>query len=201
MTCPTARTEEMTQHASRRQFFYVALAASTSQDRSLLVRFEADALRVSAPQIRFLNGKLLEQLRNGVNVGFLTQVTMFDSPTIPIARSVDRFVVSFDLWEEKFSATRLGPPARSAARLTAAACETWCLDQLLAPPPGFDPARIFYVKLELRAEDPRETAGVVGDPGISLTRLIEAFGRPPRAQQLRWTAQAGPLRLADLRAK
>jgi hypothetical protein len=40
---------------------------------------------------------------------------------------------------------------------------------------------------------------VVGESGINLTRLIEVFSNPARAQQMRWEAVAGPMRLMDLK--
>src|SRR5688572_32088372 len=50
-------------------------------------------------------------------------------------------------------------------------------------PSTLTPQRRFWVRLELRAEDPRETASVVGDQGINITRLIEIFSRPPRSEE------------------
>lgn len=172
---------------------------SARAEPTLLVRREGPRLRVSAPQIRFLAGRPLEQLRNGANVGFVSQVQLFfDSQAAAAVRAVDRFVLSFDLWEEKFSATRIGPPRRSATRLSAPAAEAWCLDHYLDVPPALTPRRRFSIRLELRAEDPKETSAIVGDPGINITRLIELFSRPPRSQQPRWTAGSGPLRLEEL---
>ena len=166
----------------------------------LLIRRDRQNLRISAPQIRFLNGKSLEQLKNGANVGFLTQISiMGDSPSgVLLGRLVDRFVLSYDLWEEKFSATRLGPPPRTAARMNVPEAEAWCLDELTPIPVSLTAARVFWIKLELRAEDPKESAGIVGEPGINLTRLVEIFSRPPRNQQQHWAETAGPLRLQDL---
>jgi hypothetical protein len=61
------------------------------------------------------------------------------------------------------------------------------------------PDKLIRIHFELRAEDGQDGAGVVGDPGINLTRLIELFSRPPRTKQQNWQLDAGPLRLADLR--
>lgn len=163
----------------------------------LLVRRDGASLRVSAPQIRFLTGKALEQLKNGANVGFVSQVSI-TAESIILLRRVDRFVVSYDLWEEKFSATRLGPPQRSASRMSVPATESWCLDALAPIPSALTPFRSFWLKLELRVEDPKELAAIVGDPGINLTRLVELFSRPPRSQQQHWSETAGPLKLQDL---
>ena len=163
----------------------------------LLIRRDGQNLRISAPQIRFLNGKPLEQLKNGANVGFLTQISI-SVDTGLLVRQVDRFVLSYDLWEEKFSATRLGPPARTASRMNVPAAEAWCLDDLTPIPAALTPSRPFWIKLELRVEDPKESVGIVGEPGINLTRLVEIFSRPPRNPQQRWMETAGPLRLDEL---
>jgi hypothetical protein len=166
----------------------------------LLIRREGQNLRISAPQIRFLTGKALEQLKSGAKVGFVSQISMLptESSSSFLSRAVDRFVVSYDIWEERFSATRPGPPFRQAARLSVPATEAWCLDELL-PIPSILPADgWFWIKLELRAEDPKEWASVVGEPGINLNRLVEIFSRPPRNAQQRWNETAGPLRLQDL---
>ena len=165
----------------------------------LLVRREGDSLRISAPQIRFLTGKPLEQLKNGAKVSFISQIAITGEAGVVLARPhVDRFVISYDLWEERFAATRLGPPPRSAQRLNIPATEAFCLDSVTAIPASLTPARMFWIKLELRAEDPKDVAAIVGEPGINLTRLVEVFSRPPRSQQPRWTEIAGPLRLQDL---
>lgn len=185
---------------SRREYLIVLFAAPAANEQPLLVRRSDDQLRVSAPQLRFLTGKPLTQLKDGQTVAFASQVTLQGESSAQIlARTVDRFLISYDLWEEKFSATRMGPPARSASRLTASGCEAWCLDHLLRIPPGLAPDRTLYLRLELRSEDHREAFGVIGEPGINITRLIELFSRPPKVQQLRWVAAAGPFRLSDLK--
>jgi hypothetical protein len=168
----------------------------------LLIRREGANLRISAPQIRFLTGKALEQLKNGASVSFVSQILMTTTESAsnsnPLARAGDRFVVSYDIWEENYAATRIGPPKRRAERLSVPACEAWCLDELLPAPPWLPADRPFWIKLELRTEDPKDSASIVGEPGISLTRLVEIFSHPPRSTQQRWLETAGPLRLQDL---
>jgi hypothetical protein len=165
----------------------------------LLIRKEPDSLRISAPQIRFLTGKSLESLKNGVKVGFASVISLsLDSASNVVTHKADRFVLSYDIWEEKFSATRLTPPVKSMERLSVPAAEAWCLDLRLPIPAALTPSRSFWIKLELRAEDPKESAAIVGEPGINLTRLVEIFSRPPRNPQQRWMESAGPLRLQDM---
>ena len=42
----------------------------------LLIRRLGENIRVSAPQIRFLTGRSLEQLKNGASVGFVSQIVL-----------------------------------------------------------------------------------------------------------------------------
>ena len=185
---------------SRRAWLMAGLVCPLAAVELLLVRRDASGLRLSAPQLHFLTGKPLEQLKNGAGVSFLSQVTVTsESAATVLARRVDRFVVSYDLWEEKFSVVRLGPPRRSASGLTAQAAEAWCLDHAIEVPVSLPAKRPFWIRLEVRAEDSKESAAVVGEPGINITRLIEIFSRPPRSQQPRWVAAAGPLRLEELK--
>jgi len=170
-----------------------SLAASRLQ-----IRREADRLRITAPQIPFLNGKPLEQLKNGRSVGFISQLSLTAESSILLWHQEDRFVVSYDIFEEKFSATRLGPPRQSVSRLNMPAIQAWCLDSLMPIPPALTPSRYFSIKLELRVEDRKEAAGIVGEPGINLNRLVEIFSNPPRNTQQRWIEPGGPFRLQDL---
>jgi hypothetical protein len=110
--------------------------------------------------------------------------------------------MSQDIWDERFKVTKIdagGQAERSASHLSTEAAQAWCLDNLSIDAAGLPADKPFWVRLEIRAEDPRDQAGVVGDGGINLTRLLELFSHPARAQQPRWTRDAGPLRLADLK--
>lgn len=178
-------------------------AASAAPD-SLAVFLDGDYLRVSMPHLDFLKGKPLERLKDGASVAFVGQVTITTSPNSlsPVARSVARFALSYDIWEERFSITKIGQSPesrRTASHLSAQATEAWCLDNL-----GIDRGLIpgdkqFYVQLDLRAEDPQDQLGIIGDPGVNLTRLIEYLGRQPRSPQGRWLFNSGPFRLEDLK--
>ncbi len=152
--------------------FSAPLGWSLAVPRLLIRREGPRSLRVSAPQIRFLTGKPLDQLKNGATVSFALQVSITSSELAStfLGRMFDRFVVSYDLWEEKFKATRPGPPLREASRLSVPACEAWCLDELVPIPASLAASRPFWIKLELRVEDPKEWATIVGD-GINLNRL------------------------------
>lgn len=175
-----------------------ALAAPTLQ-----VYLDGDDLRVSAlPEFQFLSGKPLEKLKDGATLVFNAQLSLSASSEVntPLVRpAVNRFVVSYDVWEEKFSVTSTALERATASHLSSTAAEGWCLDHLPLGIDGVARDKPLWIKLDLRAEDSRDQAAVVGQSGINLTRLIEVFSNPARAQQMHWEAVAGPLRLADLK--
>ena len=179
-----------------------ALGVSTTPE--LLVHLDNDVLRISAPHLNFLSGKPLERLKDGASVAFLGQLTVTSAPNSVIAdaRSVARFALSYDIWEEKFSVTRIGErpdSRRSVSHLSAQATENWCLDNLTIDKSLLPPDKPFYVHLDLRTEDPRDLVGIVGEPGINITRLIEIFSTPVKSAQPRWQMNSGPFRVNDLR--
>jgi len=181
-----------------------ALGAVSSASDDLVVFLDGDYLRVSLPHIDFLKGKPVERLKDGASVAFIGQVTITTSPNSisPVARSVARFALSYDIWEERFSVTKIGQSPesrRTVSLLSAQATENWCLDNLVIDRSQVPADKQFYVQLDLRAEDPKDQLGIIGDPGINLTRLIEMFGRAPRSPQERWLFNSGPFRLADLK--
>jgi hypothetical protein len=171
-----------------------------SANERLEVSWDGDDLRVAVPQLHFLAGGPLERLKDGTSVVFLTQLTLTtDNFTTILRRAPERFVFSYDLWEEKFSVTKLGPGQRTVSHLSAAAAEAWCFDNVALSASSLPPDRPFWLRFEMRTAEPKDEAAVIGEPGINLTRLIEIFSRRPRDQQPHWTADAGPLRLADLK--
>jgi hypothetical protein len=172
----------------------------TADGDGLRVRLDSERIRVAAPQLRFLSGKPLERLRNGAPVPFAFQLAISaDHWSSVLDRDIERFVLSYDLWEERFSIVRMGHPRRSASHLTARAAETWCVDELSLAPGRIAPDQPFWVRLEVRAENPAEQAELERQDSVSLTRLIEIFSRRGRGTDTRWVAEAGPLRLASLR--
>lgn len=195
---------------SRRSWLLALLYAPLRESAPaapLEVRLEKDGLRFRVPSLRFLTGKPLERLHNGASVTFDFQLTLFaGAKTAKLEQTFAQFVSSYDLWEEKFSVVRLGPapgppPAgvrHSASHLSATAAEAWCVDSLLLPASRLSRDKPFWVRLELREEDPKERPAEQSDPGLTLARLIEIFSRPAREQQFHLVEEAGPLRLMDL---
>ena len=166
----------------------------------LTVTWDGDDLHVAMPELHFLAGKPLDRLRDGAAVVFLTQLTLTtDNFATSLRKTPERFIFSYDLWEEKFSVTKLGEGQRTVSHLSAAAAEAWCLDNIAISATGLPQDRPFWLRFDLRAAEPKDEAAVLGESGLNLTRLIEIFSRRPRDRQPQWTADAGPLRLGDLK--
>jgi hypothetical protein len=171
----------------------------------LAVHWRNDELHISAPKLHFIAGHSLDRLKSGDSVPFDFQLLLWRETRGNLtARSLERFVVSYDLWEEKFAVTKVRANASlregtSVSHLTGPAAEAWCVDHIALPSPGLGPTQPFWVRLEIRSAEPRQTAGVVDESGVSLTRLIDLFSHPIRSDQQKWTVEAGPLKLDDLK--
>lgn len=181
----------------------VLLSANLGAQDTLAVRLDGDYLRISLPHVDFLKGKPLDRLKDGASVAFIGKISVTLSPNslVPVAQYVARFAMSYDIWEERFSVTKFQSPEsrHTQGHLSAQAAENFCLDNLVIDRGQLPADKPFYVQLDLRAEDPRDQLGIIGDPGINFTRLIEIFGRPPRSPQERWLYNGGPWRLVDLK--
>jgi hypothetical protein len=164
------------------------------------VRLAGDRIRVAAPRMDFLAGRPLERLRNGAPVPYALQLSLStDRGVTTLARDIQRFVFSYDLWEEKFSVRKVGAPRRSQSHLSAADAQAWCVEQMTLATGGLGREQKFWVRLEVRAEEPDSRMGMESEDVVSLTELIEFFSRRTKGGENRWVADAGPLRIAELR--
>src|SRR4051812_28549524 len=193
-----ARDDRMT----RRSWLLAGLAIPLSRLRAaeaLALSFDGDNLRVAAPDLHFLTGKALERLKDAATVTFLSQITLFsDAHGTVFKRSAERLVVSYDLWEEKFSVTIPGGSKRRLPNVSAAEAESWCLENLAISAMGLTPERPFWLRFDLRTSDRRDIGNVVGDQGLSIGSLIEVFSRKPGAGDFAVRRDFGPFRLLDL---
>jgi hypothetical protein len=107
------------------------------------------------------------------------------------------FVVSFDLWEERFAVTRMGQPARTASHLTSAAAEAWCIDNVTVPfsALGAERPAVVWARLIVNA---RTQPGVREQQDDALMRrLIDAFSRRTTEEEPPRMLQGGPFRLTS----
>lgn len=187
---------------SRRSWLLAGLALGVSRLRAaapLNISFDGDNLHVGAPNLHFLTGRPLERLKDAATVTFLSQLTLFsDQQGTVFKRAAERLVVSYDLWEQKFSVTIPGGSKRNLPPASAAEAETWCLENLAISAMGMAPERPFWLRFDLRTADRREISSIAGDSGLSLGALIEIFSRKPGSGEFSVSANFGPFRLVDL---
>jgi hypothetical protein len=165
----------------------------------LEVRNRDEQIFVTAPDFHFLTGRTLDRLHDGHTIGFEFQLALATQPKgPPLRKSLERFLISYDLWEEKFSVTRVHRDSRPKTDLTAGAAEAWCLDHVMVPTSEIPREAPLWVRLDVRAEDASGIAKSDGEGGFDLTGLIEIFSRPGRDKQTRWSLETGPVQLGSL---
>jgi|SRR5690242_7945541 len=185
--------------------FLSGLAFAMAAEELILSSTEDSHLEFAAPRVHFLTGKPLERLRNASEVPFDFKITLWSGTRGHVYREIPaRFVVSYDLWEEKFAVTRLLPSRRMAGHLTDTAAEAWCLQQMATDVTGIAPNEPLWARLEIRAQDGKDSGspfgrGNITDSGISLTSLIEILSRPAATTQPHWQVETGPVTLDELR--
>jgi hypothetical protein len=170
----------------------------TVSSQGLLPHHVAGEIRVTAPALHFLTGKSLSRLHDGAAVPFDFQLIIASgSKSNVVARALERFTVSYDVWEEKFSVVRVRDFRRSGMRLSASSAEAWCLDNIVIEASKLPADRQLFARLEIRTTETKEPLEATS--GINLTTLIEIFSRPSRPQQDRWAVDSAPFQLADLK--
>lgn len=167
----------------------------------LYVHRQGEDLHISAPRFHFLTGNSLARLQDGASVPFEFQLSLWtDSRNRLLQRARDLFVVSYDVWEEKFSVAKLQSARKSASHLTASAAEAWCMENISVSTAGIAADQQLWLKLDIRAADAKNQPPIFGDSGISVTGIIELFSRPAQTTQSSWTLNAGPFRLSEVKS-
>ena len=140
---------------------------------------------------------MLYRLRDGRSAQLDFELSVLSKPKgSAIAREKRSFNVSLDLWEERFSISRIGAPVRSVSHLRAPDAEAWCLENHTVPLSAF--ARHvrdapFWVRLEYRAPDLE--ASDTADTGFTLRNLIDRLSRRPQILDAGKSLEGGPFRL------
>ena len=176
----------------------IELAAQT-----LSVAVNGDAVHVRAPSFRFLQGDVLGRLRDGRAVHLDVRLDILARREGPASASAEQsFNVSFDLWEERFAVTRLGPPVRSVTHLTSTAAEAWCLDNVPVPLASLGAARStpVWVRITVRTRDDAAARAPESDADadpLAIRRLIDALSRRRQTEDQPRIAEGGPFRVTD----
>jgi hypothetical protein len=173
---------------------FIAGIQASAVAQSLSARTEGERLRVVVSGVRFLSGDALKKLHDGVPVSYIfrlsAQTSRFGST---LAKSEYRFVISYDIFEEKFQVSRLRPTARVVSHLSAAAAEATLIEAMDLPVQPIT-AMPFWLRLEYEAEESTEN----GNPDVSIGGLVEIFSRTSNKEPIRGLLEKGPLRLSDL---
>jgi len=204
-TCGTDHTRPKRRPGIRAALGAAAALAAfvhlSAQSAPLTVERDGDRLRLSAPQFRFLTGPPLERLHDGRSVTYVLSVSLqVRGGERHGSRLTREVIVSYDLWEERFSVVQAGDPKVAASHLTAAAAEAWSLDLLALPTRDVPADKTFVVKLDGSV---REEGALSADTPSAATfaGLIDLLSRKTRAAPPHWEAASPPLRLADLADK
>jgi hypothetical protein len=154
-----------------------------------------ETLHVRAPEFRFLQGRVLTQLRDGRTARLDVRLELLGRANGPVlAQTEQAFNVSFDLWEERFAVTRLGQPARSVSHLTSTAAEAWCLENVTIAASAIqaDRRNAVWMRLVLKARDDAPARQTDEESGFSIRILIDALGRRDARDAPPLVLEAGP---------
>ncbi len=157
---------------------------------STSIKLRDGQLFLQTGKLNLIRGPLLNRLKSGNSVAYDFHLALMVGDKSALRRrSFERFVVSYDLWEEKFAVTNLRKPRASASGLTPQAVDAWCLDRIGVAANGIVNNNI-WVKLEVRAVDPKQDAAP-----FTIQALIEALNRPAGRDEQRWSVDAGPVQV------
>jgi len=166
----------------------------------LTVHLRNNDISVSAARLEVIRDPVLTRLKSGSSVAFDFHLALWSGTRSNLRRrAFERFVVSYDLWEEKYAVTGLRKPRISATRLSPEAVGPWCLQQIKLANIDLTRDERVWVRLDVRAVDPKQDADLFGADGVSLVNLIELLSRPAKRDNLRWTLESGALRVSELK--
>ena len=176
----------------------VMLAALDARlgSQSMTVSTKDGAVRVQAPGFRFLSGPTLTRLKDGLSVRVEIAMRVLAEPgdTNAAAEARQTFILSYDLWEERFAATVSGGGSRSVSHLTAAAAEAWCIEQLAVPVSGLGSlsTQPFWIRLEAQMINGESTAR--DSEGLTLKGIIDTLSRKAGAKTSH-SIEGGPFKV------
>jgi hypothetical protein len=157
-----------------------------------------DHLIVAAPELHFISGRAVERLQNGSTVTYAMMLAIVPEHSKKQTMHA-KFTVSYDLWEEKYSAVKI-QDGLTASRLTAPMAELWCLENMAIPIRSIPERQSFMIRLECAIEE--DTAkDNTRNSGTIFADLVEIFGRKKQEVPRRWEISGGPFRLEDLKMR
>jgi hypothetical protein len=173
------------------------LSPAVLSAQTIAVKLDGEQLRVAVPQLHFLGSEVLQRLHNGIAVTYVFKIGIAPNRySKPTTETLYRFVISYDIFEEKFAVSRIEPNPRSITHLSETAAQMWCLDSIALPTMGLPADQSFWVTMEYQTVEPKPAS----DPSESLIgQLIDVFSRKAQREESRGTIVGGPFNLTDLR--
>jgi hypothetical protein len=176
----------------------LALVPAVCAD-SLSARLRGDQLFVVPPRLDLMRPAIFARLKNGGTATYDFHVAlMVGNRSTPRRRAFERFIVSYDLWEEKFAISGLRKPRAGVTNIDGDSIASWCAGHVAIPAGDIKPEDRIWLKLEIRAADPKKDPALL-DEGLNLINLVELLSRPSRGEQQRWTVESAELRITELR--
>lgn len=176
-------------------FVAVVLGSQVASAQSLAVRIEGDRLRVNVQKVRLLNGEPLRKLRDGASVTFVFRLSALSNRLgAALVKAEYRFVISYDIFEEKFQVSRTQPSPRVLSRLSLEAAEAACFEGLELRIPSLAPDRAFWVRWEYEEQE----SPPAGESVVTLGGLVDIFSRKSVREPVRGMVESGSLRLQGL---
>jgi len=165
------------------------------------VRLDGDQLRIAAPQLHFLGGGTLQRLHGGIAVNFVFSLGITSGKNSkPNTTGTFTFVISYDIFEEKFAVSRTSPNPRSVTHLSESAVQTWCLDSIALPVVNVGQDQPFWVTFEYHTEEPRPVDSNANATSL-IGQLVDIFSRKNQKQDSNGSLVLGPFRISELRRR
>jgi hypothetical protein len=168
--------------------------------QSLTARAAGDMLQVRGSGLRLIEGVIGAHLKDGRSVRVDFEMTILDNAQgTPITQNRQSFILSFDLWEQRYAVTRTGAAPRSISHLAARDAEAWCLENMAIPLSAlgrFARDLPFWIRVDYRVQDQPPPATDTESP-FTLRTLIEALSRRRSEEALARSIDAGPFRVGN----
>jgi hypothetical protein len=169
--------------------------------QSFDVRAVADVLQLRGSGVGLIEGRVAEHLKDGRSVRADFELTLLDKPRGgAVAHGQYGFIVSYDLWEQRFAVTRVGTPPRSISHLSARSAEGWCLENMTVPLASlgrFAHNVRFWIRIDYRVEDRAPAANPEDDSTFGLRTLIDVLSRRRQDEMPVRSLEAGPFRVGN----
>ena len=157
-------------------------------------------LQVRGTGLRLIEGVVADHLRDGRSVRVDFEMTVLDKPQgITITQSRQAFILSYDLWEQRYAVTRAGTAPRSISHLPARDAEGWCLENLAIPLTAlgrFARDLPFWIRVDYKVQD-QPPADPDAASAFTLRTLIEVFSRRRPDDMPGRSFESGPFRIGQ----